>query len=79
MIYDVTHTIMTSIPHFPGNPEPLIEAGHAAPPWRVSAQHLGSHSGTHVDAPRHYLPDGRGIDAYPPAQGVTWETNHSFS
>jgi kynurenine formamidase len=26
---------------------------------------LGSHTGTHVDAPLHFLPDGEGIDALP--------------
>ena len=26
---------------------------------------LGSHTGTHVDAPRHFLPDGAGVDAMP--------------
>ena len=35
------------------------------PPWRVTALHLGSHSGTHIDAPSHFLPDGKTIDQYP--------------
>jgi kynurenine formamidase len=70
MIYDLTHTITNGMPHFAGDPEPRVEEGHATLPWRVSALHLGSHSGTHVDAPRHYLPHGRGIDAYPPARFI---------
>jgi kynurenine formamidase len=70
MIYDLTHTIMTGMPHFAGDPEPRIEERHATLPWRGSALYLGSHSGTHVDAPRHYLPDGRGMDAYPPARFI---------
>lgn len=32
---------------------------------RVSKLTLGSHSGTHIDAPRHFLKDGGGIDSIP--------------
>jgi kynurenine formamidase len=34
-------------------------------PWRVLSLSLGSHSGTHIDAARHYVPGGRTIDEYP--------------
>ncbi len=34
----------------------------------VSRLTLGTHSGTHVDAPRHLLPGGRGVDGLPLAQ-----------
>jgi kynurenine formamidase len=27
--------------------------------------HLGTHSGTHIDAPRHFIPGGQTIDQYP--------------
>lgn len=27
---------------------------------------MGSHTGTHLDAPRHFIPDGIGIDQIPP-------------
>ncbi len=66
MIYDLSHTLITGMPHFPGDPAPRIEPADGAPPWRVSALHLSSHSGTHVDAPRHYLAGGRAIGDYPP-------------
>jgi len=32
----------------------------------VSLLHIGSHTSTHVDAPRHYLADGAGVDAISP-------------
>jgi arylformamidase len=31
----------------------------------VSRLSLGVHSGTHVDAPVHFLPDGTGVDEIP--------------
>ena len=65
VIHDLTHSLTTGMPVFPGDPAVRIERDDSPGPWRVSAVHLGSHSGTHVDAPRHYLPDGRGIGAYP--------------
>lgn len=70
MIHDLTHPLATGLPHFPGDPSVRIEQSRAQPPWRVSALHLGSHSGTHVDAPRHYLANGAGIGAYPPARFI---------
>jgi kynurenine formamidase len=64
MIYDLTRTLMGGMPVYPGDPEVQIVAGGASP-WRVSALRLGSHSGTHVDAPLHYFADRRGIGAFP--------------
>lgn len=64
MIYDLTRTLASGMPVYSGDPEVQIVAG-GAPPWQVSALHLGSHSGTHVDAPLHYFADGRGIGAFP--------------
>jgi arylformamidase len=41
-----------------------IARGEAA---NVSRLTLGSHTGTHVDAPRHFIPGAAGVDALPPA------------
>ncbi|MEF3275513.1 MAG: cyclase family protein [Chloroflexus sp.] len=64
MIYDLTRPIQTGMPVYPGDPvvtiTPLVN-----PPWQISAVHLGSHTGTHLDAPRHRFADGMGIDAIP--------------
>lgn len=38
----------------------------ATPPWQISTLHLGSHSGTHLDAPSHYIASGRSIDTFAP-------------
>jgi kynurenine formamidase len=70
MIHDLTHRLVMGMPVFPGDPQVRIEPWAEAAPWRVSALRLGSHSGTHVDAPRHYLVDGRGIGDYPPERFI---------
>ncbi len=51
----------------PGDPPVTIEAG---PTWeregyRLSLISLASHSGTHLDAPRHLFPEGPGLEETP--------------
>jgi arylformamidase len=63
---DLSHFIENGMAYFPGDPEPRIgPAQGVAAPWRVSELILGSHTGTHMDAASHYLPDGKTIDQYP--------------
>jgi arylformamidase len=64
-IYDVTVPISEVMPVWPGDPPVQIErvselSGGA--PFNVSRLHLGSHTGTHVDAPFHFLPQGQTVD-----------------
>jgi arylformamidase len=67
-IYDVSLPIQTGGLVYPGNPEIAIElqqsiaAGAGA---NVSHIDFGSHTGTHVDAPRHFFNDGIGVDRLP--------------
>ena len=70
MIHDLTHELGTAGPVFPGDPEVRIEPWPSTPPWHVSALRLGSHSGTHIDAPRHVFADGRGLGSYPPSRFI---------
>ncbi|SFR96697.1 Kynurenine formamidase [Halomicrobium zhouii] len=61
---DLSHPIESDMPVFPGDPGVSVEP-HAtvdADGYRVSAVELGSHTGTHVDAPSHTEADGRAID-----------------
>lgn len=64
-LYDLSHRIVSGMPHFPGDPVPQVTPATMEPPWRVSSLAIGSHTGTHVDAPSHFLPDGRPIGEYP--------------
>lgn len=70
MIIDLTHTVTPEIPVFPGSPAPALS--HAATMtqngYRETLLKLGSHTGTHMDAPRHMLPDGAGLDVLPVSQ-----------
>lgn len=67
-IYDVSVPLGPGMPTYAGEPGPvltfhsLISRGDSA---NVSTLSLGSHTGTHVDAPHHFL-DGRStVDALP--------------
>jgi arylformamidase len=44
-----------------------VAIDHAVPGARISATYLSmvTHAGTHVDAARHFYPDGKSIDEYP--------------
>jgi len=67
-IFDISLTISPSLPVWPGDPPILLEqvesmdAGAHANLSRFSAS---VHIGTHVDAPHHFLNDGRTIEQLP--------------
>lgn len=52
---------------FPGDPEVRITrvADVDTDGYRVTRMELGSHAGTHVDAPAHTEPDGKTLEEYP--------------
>jgi arylformamidase len=65
---DVSVTIRPRMPIYEGNPGVSIDLALAidrGDPANVSRLELGAHTGTHVDAPRHFLPDGAGADELP--------------
>ena len=58
---DLTHTLENGMPTFPGDrPKPRIIT-RSETQFTISEIHLGTHYGTHIDAPRHFLPDGKSI------------------
>jgi arylformamidase len=67
-IYDVSWSIRDGGVAYPGNPEihiapqQAISKGAGA---NVSALALGSHTGTHVDAVKHFIDDGQTVDEIP--------------
>jgi kynurenine formamidase len=54
-------------PFYPGDPRPTVcpAATIARAGFNVSRLELGSHSGTHCDAPYHFLEDGLRLDELP--------------
>ena len=65
---DVTVPLSEQVPTYPGNVPFQLEAvkriadGASS---NVSAFHLGAHTTTHVDAPRHFFDQAPGVDALP--------------
>ena len=68
MFYDLSHAIENDMPVYPGDPQVDIGRAEQEPPWTVSTLSFGTHTGTHMDAARHYYPDGTAIDGYPVAR-----------
>ncbi len=67
-LIDVTVPLDENLPTYPHNTpfsiEPIrrLARGDSS---NVSTLHMGAHSGTHVDAPRHFFDDGPGLEAFP--------------
>ncbi|MFC7156705.1 cyclase family protein [Halomarina halobia] len=66
-MYDLTHPIESGMPTYPGDPivESWPNATIGADGYRVTAFGMSTHTGTHIDAPRHIEPEGRALSAYP--------------
>jgi arylformamidase len=67
-VYDISVTVTPTIPVWPGDPRVVlervkkIEEGANA---NASFLECGVHAGTHMDAPRHFIPGAKGIDEIP--------------
>jgi arylformamidase len=63
--YDISLTISPTMPTWPGDPRVVlerfekIEEGSSA---NVSRIEMSVHTGTHVDAPYHFIPEGKSVD-----------------
>ena len=67
-LYDVSMPIVAGGLVYPGNPEIRIAYQQAIADGKganVSELHFGSHTGTHVDAMKHFFDDGQPIDQIP--------------
>ena len=67
-IYDISVTVRTGGLTYPGNPPTSITSQQAIAQGagaNVSRIDMGSHTGTHVDAPKHFFDDGAGVDSLP--------------
>lgn len=67
-IYDVSVPIRDGGLTYPGNPEihiSLQQSVALGAGANVSNVSFGSHTGTHVDAERHFFDDGQGVDQIP--------------
>ncbi len=66
-VVDLSYRMTPDMPVYPGTPPPELRkaATLAENGWRESALSFWSHCGTHMDAPAHFLPEGKTLDAYP--------------
>lgn len=64
---DLSHPVESGMPTYPGDPavEVTPHASFESAGYRSTALQLGSHAGTHVDAPSHTEPDGRSLGEFP--------------
>lgn len=65
-IYDVSVALSADTPTYPGDPGIEISQFLSlanGDPANVSLIHFGAHSGTHVDAPAHFLAGGAGVNS----------------
>ena len=67
-IVDLSHRVEENTQVYPGDPEVHLEPATtlAAHGVNVLSVHIGSHSGTHVDAPYHFVEGGARIDEMDP-------------
>ncbi len=66
--YDVSVALSAATPTYPGDPGIRIEEWKSfakGDDANVSFMHFGVHSGTHVDAPAHFIEGGATVDALP--------------
>ena len=67
-LFDISVPVINGGVVYPGNPEIHIEAQQDMAKGgssNVSLVSIGSHTGTHVDAPKHMIPDGAAVEALP--------------
>ncbi len=67
-LYDISLTLSNDLPSWPGDPRPEFRRiSHIAEgePSNVTHISMTAHTGTHVDAPDHFLDNGVGVDRIP--------------
>jgi arylformamidase len=62
--YDVTRGLSNDMLVYPGDIHPVFHQDDAGN-YLISSLNLSSHTGTHIDAPSHYLKTGDTIDTIP--------------
>jgi len=67
-VHDISLTLRHRMPVFPGESRPLLEpTSHMerGDSYNVSRLTISTHTGTHIDAPRHFLADGASVEQIP--------------
>lgn len=64
VIYDISRVLSPDMIVYPGDRVPAMEQVDTGQ-YRVTDLTMSSHSGTHIDAPSHYVEEGTSIDKVP--------------
>jgi len=67
-VYDISLTLRQRMPVYPGEPTPLLEPTRQMERGdfcNVSRLTIATHTGTHIDAPLHFLPGAASVDQLP--------------
>src|SRR3989304_2380079 len=68
-VFDISVPLRADMPTYSGEPGPRLQFTaqlSKGDPGTVSVLPRGSHTGTHVDAPSHFLDGAPGVDGLPP-------------
>ena len=71
-IYDISRDLIKALP-YPGDEPPRLRAVHRmtdGESYNLSRLETSMHAGTHVDAPLHFIANGKDIAAMPLTQFV---------
>ena len=67
MLIDITRKLSENIYVYPGDPkfsQNKIYSLYDGDPCTVTKLSMGTHTGTHIDAPAHFIKNGRNISSY---------------
>jgi len=70
-VVDLTCDLFNGMPTYPGDPpfkHEFVMRGSRPGEVTLSRLEAGSHSGTHVDAPLHFIPGGGSVDSIEPSR-----------
>jgi arylformamidase len=70
---DISMPLTDGMIHWPGDPVPRIRRTldmENGDPLNLTHLDICAHTGTHIDAPRHFRKDGSGIDRMPLSAGI---------
>ena len=73
-IYDISQELFSCVV-FPGDPAPkreILSSMAEGALYNLTALSLCAHNGTHVDAPYHFIKDGKTVEQLPLAKTVGW-------
>ncbi len=73
-IYDISQELFSCVV-FPGDPAPkreILSSMEAGALYNLTAVSLCAHNGTHIDAPYHFIKDGKTVEELPLSKTVGW-------